>query len=154
MDSRQSPSGAAGADPESATHVNVATRIGRAGRAQPHLVSGGGGGGARLVGSGIEVVDREVVADLAAARAGVGSPTRACLGRSSLTSGECQVTHRRWHRPRPLPVSAPATVTAAVAAVIAAVEAPVERVVAVVGIYGTGRGVVELSIARRLALAP
>ena len=30
------PSGAACADPESATHVNVATWIGQAGRAQPH----------------------------------------------------------------------------------------------------------------------
>jgi hypothetical protein len=70
------------------------------------------------------------------------------VGDSSLTSGECQVTLRRRHRPKPLPVSAPAAVTAAVAAVIVAVEAPVERVVAVVGIYRTDRGVVDLNIAR------
>jgi hypothetical protein len=136
-----------------------------------------GRGGARLVGAGIEVVDREVVDDPAGGRDGSerqrdharrepvsrkpGRPAPArghrrgpvWVGDSSLISGECHVTRRRWHRPRPLPVSAPAAVTAAVTAVIVPVEAPVERVVAVVGIYRTGRGVVELNIARRLALA-
>jgi hypothetical protein len=50
-------------------------------------------------------------------------------------------------------VSTPAAaVTATVTAVIAAVIASVEGVVPVVGIYGTDRGVVDLNIARRLAL--
>src|ERR1700676_3255315 len=149
-------------------------------RNHPGGGAGGGGGGPRRLGyrgsrprsrrrprrraatvQNANAIMRSWSAQARGSKAGRPAPARGhrrgpvWVGDSSLTSGECQVTQRPWHRPRPSPVSAPApaAVTATVAAVIVAVEAPVERVVAVVGIYRTGRGVVDLNIARRLALA-